>query len=294
MQDKLVELEEAVMPFAASHRSVRSVLLALAVAATACQTPRTSSRHDSTVPLEPSASLPPAALTAARVITKEFLRDQITRISADELEGRGPATAGDRAARAYLTGQLAALRLEPGRGPEGWEQPVELIGVKAAMPKAWTFECGPKTLSLSWWDQYIAGSGVQAEIGAVDHAELVFVGYGIEAPEYGWDDFKGHDVKGKVLLMLNNDPDWDPALFGGTTRLYYGRWPYKYESASRHGPAGAIILHTTPSAGYPFQVVRTSWGGRAVRPSEQRRADHPGQGVGDRGVGPRTREPRWT
>ena len=89
----------------------------------------------------------------------------------------------------------------------------------------------------------------------------MFVGYGIQAPEYQWDDFKGVDLKGKVLLMLNNDPDWDPSLFAGTTRLYYGRWDYKYESAARQGAAGAIIIHTTPSAGYPFQVVQSGWSG---------------------------------
>ncbi len=93
---------------------------------------------------------------------------------------------------------------------------------------------------------------------------MVFVGYGIQAPEFGWDDFKGQDLKGKVLLMLNNDPDWDPQLFGGDTRLYYGRWSYKYESAARQGAAGAIIIHTTPSAGYPFQVVQSSWSGEQV------------------------------
>ncbi|HEU4591104.1 MAG TPA: M28 family peptidase, partial [Steroidobacteraceae bacterium] len=96
---------------------------------------------------------------------------------------------------------------------------------------------------------------------AIKDAELVFVGYGIDAPEYRWNDFKGVDVKGKVLVMLNNDPDWDPKLFAGNTRLYYGRWTYKYESAARHGAAGAIIIHTTPSAGYPWQVVQSSWGG---------------------------------
>ena len=103
-----------------------------------------------------------------------------------------------------------------------------------------------------------ASSGRRAEIAG---AEVVFVGYGIQAPEYDWDDFKGADLRGKVLLMLNNDPDWDPALFAGKTRLYYGRWTYKYESAARQGAAGAIIIHTRDSAGYPWQVVRTSWTG---------------------------------
>jgi Zn-dependent M28 family amino/carboxypeptidase len=89
----------------------------------------------------------------------------------------------------------------------------------------------------------------------------VFVGYGITAPEFQWDDIKGADLRGKVLVFLNNDPDWDPARFGGPERLYYGRWSYKYEAAARLGAAGAIIIHTEPSAGYPFQVVQSSWTG---------------------------------
>jgi hypothetical protein len=236
----------------------RARSLALWLALGACQVTHAPGPRGA----EDSSALPGSDVaTAARSITAEFLRDQVTRISADAFEGRGPATPGDRAARAYLVEQLAALGLEPGRGAEGWEQPVDLVSVNTDMPKTWRFERGDKSVSLAWWDQYIAGSGVQAARGAVDRAEVVFVGYGIEAPEYGWNDFKGRDVKGKVLLMLNNDPDWDPALFGGTTRLYYGRWTYKFESAARHGAAGAILIHTTPSAGYPFQVVRTSWGG---------------------------------
>jgi Zn-dependent M28 family amino/carboxypeptidase len=204
---------------------------------------------------------PYAAIDAAgKAITADFLRDQITKISSDEFEGRGPTTKADQATRAYLADQLKAMGYEPGDGTS-WEQPVELVGVKAAMPAKWTFRHGAKSIAMSWWDQYIAGSGVQSERGAIKNAEVVFVGYGIQAPEYGWDDFKGKNLKGKVLLMLNNDPDWDPSLFAGTTRLYYGRWTYKYESAARQGAAGAIIIHTTPSAGYPFQVVQTSWSG---------------------------------
>jgi Zn-dependent M28 family amino/carboxypeptidase len=102
---------------------------------------------------------------------------------------------------------------------------------------------------------------VQADKAEVKDAELVFVGYGIQAPEYDWDDYKGADLKGKILVMMNNDPDWDPELFGGETRLWYGRWDYKYLSAARQGAVGAIIIHTQPSAGYPFQVVQTSWTG---------------------------------
>jgi hypothetical protein len=239
------------------HRLLVLAWTAAALVGVACHGPR------ATCPPSPASSpLVPAAVTAAASsITPDDLRAQIAKIASDEFEGRGTATKGDRAARAYLAAQLASLGLEPGRGQGGWEQEVDLVGVTSKMPAKWTFERGGKSLSLAWWDQYIAASGGQADKGAVDHAEVVFVGYGIEAPEYGWDDFKGRDVRGKVLLMMNNDPDWDPALFAGTTRLYYGRWTYKYESAARHGAAGAIIIHTTPSAGYPFQVVQTSWSG---------------------------------
>ncbi|HEX9671363.1 MAG TPA: M20/M25/M40 family metallo-hydrolase, partial [Thermoanaerobaculia bacterium] len=118
-----------------------------------------------------------------------------------------------------------------------------------------------QTVTFDWWESYIAASGVQREQAGFADAEVVFVGYGITAPEEEWDDYGGADLAGKVLLMLNDDPDWDPELFGGERKLYYGRWTYKYESAARQGAAGAIIIHTTPSAGYPWQVVQTSWSG---------------------------------
>lgn len=217
---------------------------------------------DAKAPARPAAPDPYAAIDAAgKAITADVLRAQITKISSDEFEGRGPTTRGDQATRAYLVDQLKGLGYEPGGDGGAWEQPFDLVGVKAAMPPKWTFSRGGKSIAMSWWDQYIAGSGVQTDRGAIKNAEVVFVGYGIQAPEYGWDDFKGKDLKGKVLLMLNNDPDWDPAMFAGSTRLYYGRWDYKYDSAARQGAAGAIIIHTTPSAGYPFQVVQTSWSG---------------------------------
>jgi Zn-dependent M28 family amino/carboxypeptidase len=113
-------------------------------------------------------------------------------------------------------------------------------------------------VDLKFYDDYVAYSGVQAPESKIDAAEVVFVGYGIVAPEYGWDDYKGADLKGKVLLMMNNDPEDDPKLFAGKTRLYYGRWTYKYEIAAQKGAVGAIVIHTTPSAGYPWQVVQTS------------------------------------
>jgi hypothetical protein len=235
------------------------------IAAAACSHPQPRAPEPAAPPAGSPAAAPAAdpyaAIDAAgKAVTADFLRDQITKISSDEFEGRGPMTRGDQAARAYLADQLKTLGYEPGDGTS-WEQPVELVGVKSELPAKWTFHRGGKSISLAWYDQFIAGSGVQTDRVAINNAELVFVGYGIQAPAYGWDDFKGKDLKGKILVMMNNDPDWDPALFAGPTRLYYGRWDYKYESAARQGAVGAIIIHTVPSAGYPFQVVQTSWSG---------------------------------
>ena len=209
-----------------------------------------------------SAPVPPAVEQAAHsYITRGALEAPIRFLSSDSLEGRGPGTRGDQLARLYLATQLESLGLQPG-GPNGqWQQPVDMVGIKAQFPKTWSFQGKSERVDLTWREDYIAFSGQQSDTVSVDDAELVFVGYGIEAPEYQWNDFKGMNLKGKVLVMLNNDPDWDPKLFAGKRRLYYGRWIYKYESAARQGAAGAIIIHTPESAGYPWQVVQSSWGG---------------------------------
>jgi Zn-dependent M28 family amino/carboxypeptidase len=203
----------------------------------------------------------PAAEAAANAITDPYMREIIAEISSDEYEGRGPGSRGDEKTRKYLVGRMEELGLQPGGEDGSWEQPFELVGVNTIQPEAWVFEGHGKTKTLAQWDDYVVNSGKQQDRVDIEDAELVFVGYGIQAPEYGWDDFKGVDLEGKVLLMMNNDPDWDPELFAGDARLYYGRWTYKYESAARQGAAGAIIIHTTPSASYPFQVVQTSWTG---------------------------------
>ena len=208
------------------------------------------------------ADIPAAVDAAAKsYITRNSLEAPIRFLASDALEGRGPATRGDELARLYLATQLESLGYQPG-GPNGqWQQPFNVVGVQAAFPATWSFDARGSRVDLKWFDDYIAGSGVQQDHGNIDNAELVFVGYGIEAPEFKWNDFKGMNLKGKVLVMLNNDPDWDPNLFAGKRRLYYGRWMYKYESAARQGAAGAIIIHTTASAGYPWQVVQSSWSG---------------------------------
>ena len=202
-----------------------------------------------------------AAEVASREITGEMMRALVKEISDDKYEGRGPGSAGDVAARKYLIAELEKMGIKPGAADGSWEQAFDLVGVTAEQPDEWVFSKDDGTLTLKQWDQFIVGSGVQTDKATVQDAEVVFVGYGIQAPEYDWDDYKGVDLEGKVLLMMNNDPDWDPELFGGETRLWYGRWDYKYLSAARQGAVGAIIIHTPPSAGYPWQVVQTSWTG---------------------------------
>src|SRR5918999_207328 len=212
-------------------------------------------------PSQTSLNLPAAADRAAKTIRRDALEAPIRYLSDDLLEGRGPASRGDALARLYLATELESMGYRPGAQGGSWEQPVEIVGITSQVPKTWEFRAGGKAVPLKWWDDFIAASGVQSPTSNLRDAELVFVGYGIQAPEYQWDDFEGMDLKGKVLVMMNNDPDWDPKLFEGNRRLYYGRWTYKYESAARQGAAGAIIIHTTPSAGYPWQVVQTSWSG---------------------------------
>ncbi|MBI3184749.1 MAG: M20/M25/M40 family metallo-hydrolase [Myxococcales bacterium] len=211
----------------------------------------------------PSAApvaISPAERAAAKWIDARLIQAHTRFLASDLLEGRGPASRGDRLAQEYLAAQFEALGLLPGSPDGTYYQPFELVGI-TGNPDRLAFSAGQKRLELRYHEDFIAVSGGQEPESRIDSAELVFVGYGIVAPEYQWDDFKGVDLRGKVLLVMNNDPEDDPALFAGRTRLWYGRWDYKYETAAKQGAAGAIIVHTTPSAGYPWQVVQTSWSG---------------------------------
>ncbi len=207
-------------------------------------------------------ALTPQEKASAEVISEEVLRGHVAFLSDDLLEGRAPATRGDALAQKYIASVFETLGLQPGAADGSWLQTFDIIGLTSEVPKTMTLRKGKKTLQLRDWDDYIAFTGVQKPEAVVQDAEIVFVGYGIVAPEYDWDDYKGADLKGRILLMMNNDPAGeDESFFAGDKRLYYGRWGYKYEIAEKMGAAGAIIIHTTPSAGYPFQVVQSSWTG---------------------------------
>jgi Zn-dependent M28 family amino/carboxypeptidase len=237
-----------------SHLPLCLVLAGVLAVACAADAPRAT---DGRPPL------PEGAEGAAQTIHRSALELVLRTLSDDVMEGRGPGSAGDERSRAYLSAVLREGGLEPGGPSQSWQQSFEIVGISGEVPLTWSFTAPDRrgSTSLEFKEDFVAVAGAQRDVVGLDRAELVFVGYGIQAPEYRWDDYKGVDLRGKVLVMLNDDPDWDPELFGGETRLYYGRWTYKYESAAAQGAAGAILIHTDDSAGYPWQVVQTSWTG---------------------------------
>ena len=210
------------------------------------------------------AGATPAADTAAQAVSADEILQQIKDLSADSMEGRAPGTPGEQKAIAYMEGQFKALGLKPGNVDGTYLQNVDLIGY-TAHPTA-SYVAGGKKISLRYPDDFIANSRHDKKEWDVDNSDVVFVGYGVVAPEYGWDDYKGVDVKGKTILMLVNDPPvrvpndtaLDTTMFKGRAMTYYGRWTYKYEIASEKGAAAAIIIHETGPAGYPYGVVKGS------------------------------------
>jgi Zn-dependent M28 family amino/carboxypeptidase len=208
----------------------------------------------------------PAACTAtpadpalAPAIPAGSLAAHVRFLSHDLLEGRGVGTRGDELARLYLATQFEACGLQPGNG-DRWEQPVPIVGITSAVTATLTARSDGGEATFVAPDDFTAVAGSPADAVDWRDAKLVFVGYGIHAPEQQWDDFGDTDLRGKVLLVMNSDPADDPTRFAGRTRLYYGRWSYKFEEAARRGARGAIVIHTAESAGYPFQVIQASHG----------------------------------
>lgn len=198
------------------------------------------------------------------LVEEKTIRAHIKFLSHDLLEGRGTGARGGEIAANYIAAQLEALGLK-GAGPKGsFFQQVSLVGVKADPNTRLIVSSRSVKESFKFAEEFVAFTGAQMEQTDVD-ADLVFVGYGINAAEARWNDYKGapEDYRGKILVMLVNDPPAtteEPNLFGGRALTYYGRWTYKYEEAARRGAAGVILLHTDQSAGYPWSVVRTSNG----------------------------------
>src|ERR1700733_11256632 len=206
-----------------------------------------------------SVRLPSAAFAAMETISPEHIRWHVRFLAHDLLEGRGTGQRGGDIAAEYIATQFAEYGLKPAGDNGSYLQKVPLVGI-TTLPET-QFSLLPKqgsAMNLKPLEEYVAYDQTQQAQSDVE-AEIVYVGYGIEAPEYNWDDYKGADVRGKVLLMLVNEPPSDdPKFFKGKALTYYGRWTYKFEEAARKGAVGVILVHKEDMASYPWEVVRNS------------------------------------
>lgn len=209
--------------------------------------------------------LPAAAQKTMNSIDAERIRATVKTLADDAFEGRGTGQKGGDKAADWIAAQFKSYGLVPAGDNGTYFQSVNFYGVTTE-GKQTRFAFAPKTgpeIALKYADEYVANDLTHSEKSEID-APIVWVGYGIDAPEYNWDDYKGVDLKGKVVLMLVNEPPSDdPKFFTGRALTYYGRWTYKYEEAARRGAVAAILIHQTEMASYPWEVVRNSWGGES-------------------------------
>ncbi len=219
----------------------------LVILATACGSGETASR---------SGEAPQLPAEAVAVLDTATLMNHIRALADDSMLGRAPGSLGEERTVAYLEGQFRAMGLLPGNPDGTYIQNVPLVAITAD-PKMVLTVRGKGTRRLTYRDDFVAWTRHVSPSVTVDNAELVFVGYGTEAPEYSWDDFKGQDLSGKILVMLVNDPQLaDTAQFRGKAMTYYGRWTYKFEQGMKHKAAGVLLVHETGPAGYPWPVVQ--------------------------------------
>ncbi len=216
----------------------------------------------STLPVPHVAALPPAAERAMASVDPEKIRAQVKFLASDLLEGRGTGARGGEIAAEYIATQFALFGLEPAGDHGGYLQKVAMLGI--ATQDDSTFALVPDKgapMNLRNRVDFVAMDETTKTVSDID-APIVWIGYGIDAPEFNWNDYKGVDVKGKVLLMMvNQPPSNDPKYFGGGALTYYGRWTYKYEEAARMGAVGVMLIHKTDMASYGWNVVRNSWSG---------------------------------
>lgn len=209
------------------------------------------------------ATMPPAPATPE--ISQATLKEVTRTLASDAFEGRSPGTPGEEKSVAYIIDRLKAAGLQPGNKGQ-WTQDVPTVIIEAQNESPMTIKAGGQTLSFAYGTDYVAGSYRVAPRTALADAPLVFVGYGVNAPELGWNDYAGVDMKGKIAVILINDPDFEMSdesgPFKGRRMTYYGRWRYKFEEAARQGAAGALIVHETFPAAYGWQVVQSSWTGK--------------------------------
>jgi Zn-dependent M28 family amino/carboxypeptidase len=211
---------------------------------------------------EGSSPLPVASMPK---IDQQKILDHIKVLSSDEYQGRAPGTQGEELSVKYIQDQFKQLNLKPGNPNGTYIQKVPLVGITGAERKPLTLTKGAAKQSLKWSDDVVAWTKHVADGAAVENSDVVFAGYGVEAPEFNWNDFKDVDVKGKTILVLVNDPavpdpsdpsKLDPKTFKGDAMTYYGRWTYKFEEGARKGATAIFVIHETGPAGYPFSVVQ--------------------------------------
>jgi len=217
-----------------------------------------------------SAAVPPGRVPIGQLpsIDTKALLEHVKVLSSDEYEGRAPGTKGETLSVNYIANEFKKVGLKPGNTDGTYFQKVPLVGITPA-PAPLVFSKGSDKQTLKWKDDVVAWTKHVAPSASVENSEVVFVGYGVVAPEFSWDDYKGVDVKGKTLVMLVNDPpvpdsanpsELDPKTFGGKAMTYYGRWTYKYEIGAQKGAAAVLIVHETGPAGYGFNVVQGKTG----------------------------------
>jgi Zn-dependent M28 family amino/carboxypeptidase len=213
----------------------------------------------------PQLGLPADVVTSMQTIDPHRIAEHVRFLANDLLEGRGTGTRGGDIAANYVAAQFALYGLQPAGDNGTYLQKVDFVGVKTLPGTTASLQpAHGAAMGLKLAEDFVAGNQTQTDSVDID-APIVFVGYGIEAPEYKWDDFKGVDVKGKVVLVIVNEPpSKDPKFFNGEALTYYGRWTYKFEEAARKGAVGALIIHRTDLASYGWEVVRNSWSGEQV------------------------------
>ncbi len=212
-----------------------------------------------------------ANATTAPAISVDTLKTVDKELSSDAYEGRAPTTPAEEKTVAYIIDRFEKAGLKPGN--EGkWTQDVPMVEITADVTKPFTFTGGKQPVSLNYRTDMVSGTYRVTPAIDVRDSDVVFVGYGITAPEKNWDDYAGVDVRGKTVVILVNDPDWQTMSrdgpFEGRAMTWYGRWPYKYDNAAKHGAAAAIIVHDTEPAAYPWAVVQSSWTGAQLELDE--------------------------
>lgn len=239
----------------------RLTVIATFLALTACSQPDTAG--EDTVP-EAEVEAEVAAPTGRDTITAQDLHEQIRILASDEFEGRAPSSPAETKTINYLKEQLVSFGVKPGNG-DSYFQEVPLVDITAEDVTPLTIEGEGGSLSYDLAVDMVALTRRVVDRIDLEKSPLVFVGYGIVAPEHNWNDYEGVDMTGKTAVILVNDPGYatqDPAVFDGNAMTYYGRWTYKYEEAMRQGADGAIIIHETAAAAYPWVVVKNGWTGR--------------------------------